>query len=74
MNVSQNALHRRISRKLAHDSERLITPRYGSRMELEYGPRYIVDDRNIMIAWSCDLEDLGRELGVLHEDEWLAPS
>jgi hypothetical protein len=38
-------------------------------MALRYGPHYVVDANNIMKQWECDLEDLGRELGVLQEEE-----
>jgi len=72
MNISQNALRKRIARKLARDGERLVTPRPGSRMEAEYGPHYVVDSRNVMQAWCCDLDALGRELGVLAVDEQVA--
>lgn len=69
--VSESALRARINRKLAHDGERVVTPRYGSQSWLEYGPHFIVDNRNIMQAWSCDLEELGRELGALRPGETL---
>ena len=69
--LSENALRARINRKLAHEGERVVTPRYGSQSWLEYGPHFIVDDRNNLQAWSCDLENLGRELGVLRPGETL---
>jgi hypothetical protein len=69
MMISESTLRSRIRRALARDGERLITPREGSSDALQYGPHYIVDDRNCMQAWCCDLEDLGREIGVLCETD-----
>jgi len=65
--VSETALRSRVRRRLARDGERLVTPRAGTRAATDYGPHFIVDERNIMQAWCCDLESLARELGVLRE-------
>jgi len=56
--VSERALRARINRKLAHDGERLYTPRYGSNEFLQYGPHMVVDGRNVVTDWGCDLESL----------------
>ena len=65
MNISQSALRQRVRRALARDGERLITPRPGSDSALRYGPHYVVDDRNVMQAWCCDLEQLALDVGAL---------
>ena len=65
--ITETALVARIRRRLAHDGERLIKPREGS-----YGPYCIVDNESNFIRAHCDLEDLGRKLGVLHDGEVLA--
>ncbi len=69
--VSPTALRARINRKLAHQEERLCTPR-GQRMWLEAG-YYIKDTRlNLLVASHVDPESLARELGVLRPAEAVA--
>ena len=68
--VSERALIQRINRKLAVDGEKLHRSREGSaRMKL--GEWFIVEESTGITAYHCDLEDLGRELGVLQEWETL---
>lgn len=62
----------RIRRALPRSDECLLTPREGLRKAIEYGSRYILDERNVMTAWCCDLEDLRREIGVLRNYEQVA--
>lgn len=69
--VSERALVQRISRRLTRQGERLRKGRGRWATELGY---YIVDvGRNFLVEQNCDLETLGRELGVLEEWESLAP-
>jgi hypothetical protein len=69
MTVSESALLRRINRRLAHEGERMCIPR-GQHNQL--GPYYIVNDRNVITAYGCDLETVARELNVIGCDERLA--
>ena len=63
--VTSNALVKRINRKLAPEGELLRTTR-GQRAIQDLGHHYILDIyTNGVLAWHCDLEELGRELGVL---------
>lgn len=69
--VSENALIKRINRKLAKEGEKLH--KSGNiRCQSNLGDYYVTDDRNTVIDWHCHLEDMGRELGVLHQNEHLA--
>jgi hypothetical protein len=70
--ITESALKARINRRLASDGERLIVPKEGSSDDLQYGPAYIVDGNKVMQRWNLHLDDLGRELGVLHEGEVLS--
>ena len=70
--VSEAALKRRINRKLAKDGQALRTSR-NWQMEMEAGHHYVVDfSHGGVIQSHVDLEDLGRELGVLKPYEYLA--
>jgi hypothetical protein len=63
--VSQAALIKRINRKLAHLGEQLKTCR-GERWLHELGTYYTIDtNRNSITGKHIDLEQYGRELGVL---------
>jgi hypothetical protein len=63
--ISESALLQRIRRCLAHQGSRIIRARSAS-MILEYGPYYVVDDRNCIQDWCIsDLEAYGRDLGVI---------
>jgi hypothetical protein len=67
--VTQRALVGRIQRKLAHDGLLLRAAR-GAGVRFEVGDRYIVDVTTGGVVEShVDLEELGRELGVLGPEE-----
>jgi hypothetical protein len=67
--VSLRALVQRINRKLVHENEQLKATR-GDRWRHEQGDYYIVDhSRRWIVAKHVDVEELGRELGVLAEFE-----
>lgn len=68
--VSPAALEARIRRRLRREGERLCKTR-GQRALLDLGEYYVVDYNNIIVAWHCDLERLGRELGCLADHEAL---
>ena len=66
--ISESALIRRINRKLAKDCQKLHKTR--PRWVNECGPYHIVDEsRNQFLGGYFDLQALGRELGVLGQDE-----
>ncbi|QHE86509.1 hypothetical protein [Hydrogenophaga sp. BPS33] len=68
--ISERALTRRISRALSReDASRLCRTRAGSRAELDLGEWYVLSARNIATSTHVDLQDLGRELGVLQSHE-----
>jgi hypothetical protein len=68
VSVSNRALVQRINRKLRPDCEALKKAR--PRWWNELGDYYIVDyNRNWIVAKDVDIEDLGRELGVLQPHE-----
>ena len=67
--VSERTLVQRINRRLALQGERLHVAR---REDPNTGRYYITDDRNTLIAWHCDPEQLASELGVLAELESMA--
>jgi hypothetical protein len=67
--ISERALIQRINRKLKPEDQMLRTTR-GERWRSSQGNHYIIDfNRNWMVADHVDVEDLGRELGVLAEWE-----
>jgi hypothetical protein len=70
--ISEVALVARIRRALARkDSpQRLNVHAHKSRMYGNYG-RYTVDDvyTNTLVTWVPDIEQFGRDLGVLHPSE-----
>jgi|GEM_PF-4399805 len=68
--VSENTLLSRIRTALRRNGERLIKAR-GADMHWRYGPYYIVDDRNCIIAYGCTPTGLATELGLLRSDEQL---
>jgi hypothetical protein len=69
--VTERALIQRVNRKLWHDDEMVKTSR-GARAELDLGRHYIVNWRiNGLTHRNIDLEDWGRELGVLRDYEEL---
>ncbi len=70
-NITKSALISRINRKLVHNDEVLKVTR-GERLRLDVGDYYILDWRIYGIAAKhVDLEELGRELGVLQAHERL---
>jgi hypothetical protein len=69
--VSNRALYARIDRALRRDGEQLRTAR-SEAMESQAGRYYIVDtERNFISHMDVELEELGRELGVLEAWEEL---
>jgi hypothetical protein len=57
--VTWRAVVQRVNRRLAHDGEML-------RADRSSGEHYIVDiQRNAVTAQHVDVEELGRELGVI---------
>lgn len=70
--VTENAVAKRISRALAKDGEVLRKTR-GERARLDLGDYYVLNaSRNYPTSTDVDLEALGRELGVLAEFETVA--
>ncbi len=71
--ITADACIKRINRRLAHTGERLCTSR-SSGEKSNLGSRYILDTyRNSPVRYPIeDLEDLGRELGVLAPNEKVA--
>jgi hypothetical protein len=64
MNFTIGALEQRIRRALKRKGETLRRTR-GERQEIDLGNYYVVDiQRNIIMQHHCNLEALGRELGV----------
>jgi hypothetical protein len=63
--VSERALVQRINRKLWKESEVLKAARPNTRAVQDLGRYYVIDDRNRVVRQHCDLEEMGRELGVL---------
>lgn len=70
--ITETALVARIRRRLALDGCRLVKLSDRSRWSQSYGPYMIADESNTVTAYQCDLEDLGRKLGVLRNGEVLA--
>lgn len=74
--VSERALIARINRALKREDDlaQLKTCREDSRAYSTCGRYYIVDhSRNTITATHVDLENLGRELGVLADHEEVEP-
>lgn len=68
--ITERALTMRIKRALSReDASRLCRTRSGSRAEMDLGEYYVLDSRNLPTSTHVDLEDLGRELGVLKDYE-----
>ena len=67
--VTEQALTKRINRKLSHKNERLVTAR-GQRAQSEVGRYYVVDEQtNTLVLHHVNLEKLAQELGVLGAGE-----
>jgi hypothetical protein len=74
MLVSQNALIKRINRKLATVGQVLKASR-GLRTTLSIGRYYLVDvNCNVIFGHDVDPEQLGREIGCLAPYEKVAPT
>jgi hypothetical protein len=70
--VTERALIQRINRKL-HDDDQMVKTTRGGRAEMDLGRHYVLNWRiNGVVHTNIDLEDLGRELGVLQDWEGLA--
>lgn len=70
--VSERALFARIDRALDKQEERLRRCRPGSRSHWELGDYYVINWRiGGLVHKDVDIEDLGRELGVLRDYEKL---
>ena len=68
--VSQNAVIKRINRKLDKQGERLKTTRMNSRDYSSLGRHYTIDiSGNFVVGSNIDLETYARELGVLQKHE-----
>lgn len=71
--VSERAVVARINRALAKDNRTLRTTRADSRWYSNTGRHYVIDIAQNCILWTdVDLEELGRELGVLADYETIA--
>lgn len=69
--VSPRALIQRINRKLRDENE-VVRAARGERAKQQLGDFYRLDvDRNAVVQTDVDLEELGRELGVLSAAEVL---
>ncbi len=67
--ISKRALVQRINRKLILDDQQIRAVR-GGNLELGVGKYFIVDvRRNLIIRTHIDLDELGREIGVLQPSE-----
>ena len=69
--VSERALQKRINRQLAKENERLVKSK-GLKAKTELGEWYIINGINNILAWHCEIEKLGREIGVFKPSESLA--
>ena len=74
--ISEKALIARINRRLKHQEEKLFKTRaiysmgQGPYFDGNLGEFYILDTRqNLLVAAHCNLEGLGREMGVLTDHE-----
>jgi hypothetical protein len=69
--LSERALVRRINRKLALEKQQLHVARdlLGGHENPNTGRYYVTDDRRNLIAWHCNLQDLGHELGVMGKED-----
>ncbi|MFV0284458.1 MAG: hypothetical protein ACK5JE_11800 [Castellaniella sp.] len=74
MSITENALLKRINRKLSHDLQQLHRSRIlaSGWPSHELGGFYLRDaNLNTIIATHVDIEDLANELGVLRSGERL---
>ena len=71
MKVTEQALKKRIQRKLKHTGDILVKVRENSRWFNQYGPYMVTDSKRMIQAHGCEIEDLGREVGALRAGEEL---
>jgi hypothetical protein len=68
--ITVSALVKRVNRRLDADQRLRVTR--GERMRLEVGDFHIIDvSLNAVVRADVDIEDLGRELGALRDNEVL---
>jgi len=68
--ITENAMIKRINRKLANEGQKLRKCRSNSRWRHDLGDYYIVDlATNGIVCSHVPLGDLGQELDVLTENE-----
>jgi hypothetical protein len=67
--LSESAIISRINRALRTQGEVLRRCRESSRGFQELGRFYVVNERNFICQKDVDLDELGRELGVLRPNE-----
>lgn len=70
--VSHRAAEQRLRRVLARENHVLHKLKPESRDYHNYGPYYVVDERNCVVSSQHDLDDLARQLGVIRPNEVLA--
>jgi hypothetical protein len=70
--ISVRAAEGRIRRKLKADGQQLVKIKEGSRWFDQYGPYQVVNDRNVVEAHGCTLEQLAKDSGVLKPYEEIA--
>jgi hypothetical protein len=71
--VTEPALVRRINRKIQGSGDAVRACAYGSSRFLKLGRYYAVDvSTNCIIQYDVDLEQFGRQVGALKENEALA--
>jgi hypothetical protein len=63
MSITTEALRKRINRKLAHEGNRL------GHFPDQGGYAIVELETNAIVSHFMDLEDIGRDLGVLKESE-----
>jgi hypothetical protein len=66
--VSENAIVKRTSRKLAHEGENLYKAR---GRDWTYTPYYIVTDRDWLICEDVHLTKMSKQLGILSDHEYV---
>lgn len=71
MRIAEKTLISRINRKLASEGERLRVSR-STQARVDLGDFYVTDENNCVTAKYVDLEQWGRDLGVLQANEKLA--
>ena len=70
--ISERALFARVARKIAHDGLSLHRCRYDARSFRDTGRYFTCNAPGHVDACFVQLEQWGRELGVMHENEQVA--